>query len=74
MEWREIRDTILNDEGIVAREDKTGRINVANCDVSINHKVCFRNVYRISHIGTTLWINNNSMDLSDVEKIYIWSD
>ena len=74
MEWREIRDLILNDEEVVCKEDEHGYIHVANGIVNINDKVCFRDVYRIHHIETTLWINNNSIDLSNVEKFYIWSN
>ena len=77
MEWEEIKNKIenaLKNDRIIGSDYSSEYFNIANCNVKINDLVCFRNVYCIHEINGTLWINNNSMNVNDVETFHIWSN
>lgn len=74
MEWKEIEEKIFNEvenEKICAIKDKYGRIKVADATIMINNRITIRNVYEIYKIDSTLWINENTMNLDNVEDFYV---
>lgn len=73
MEFSEIEKKIFNEveNGVLcATKDKYGKIKVADGTVIVNN-LTIRNVYEIYKIDNTLWINENTIDLDNVEEFYV---
>ena len=74
MEFSEIEKKIFDEvQGgkICAMKDKYGKIKVADGTVMVNNLITIRNVYEIYKIDNTLWINENTMNLDNVEDFYV---
>lgn len=74
MEFSEIEKKIFNEveNGVLcATKDKYGKIKVADGTIMINNRITIRNVYEIYKIDSTLWINENTMNLDNVEDFFV---
>ena len=75
MNWEEIKKIILEAnerrDNIIAYEDKQGYIRMADGCIKINNIICIRNIYVVHNVGDTLWINETTIDLDDVEKVMV---
>lgn len=73
MEFVDIEKKIFNEieNGKLAGiKDKYNRIKVADGTVIVNN-LTIRNVYEIYKIDNTLWINENTINLNDIEEFYV---
>ena len=73
MEFSEIEKKIFDEvenKKICAMKDKYGRIKVADGTVIVNN-LTIRNVYEIYKIDSTLWINENTINLDNVKEFYV---
>ena len=73
MEFVDIEKKIFNEieNGKLAGiKDKDNRIKVADGTVIVNN-LTIRNVYEIYKIDNTLWINENTINLNDIEEFYV---
>lgn len=74
MEFSEIEKKIFDEVKngkICAMKDKYNKIKVADGTVMVNNLITIRNVYEIYKIDNTLWINENTMNLDNVEDFYV---
>lgn len=73
MEFSEIEKKIFNEVEngkVCAIKDKYNKIKIADGTVIVNN-LTIRNVYEIYKIDSTLWINENTIDLDNVEEFYV---
>ena len=70
MEFNEIEKKIFDEKKICAMKDKYGKIKVADGTVIVNN-LTIRNVYEIYKIDNTLWINENTINLDNVEDFFV---
>ena len=73
MEFVDIEKKIFNEieNGKLAGiKDKYNRIKVADGTVIVNN-LTIRNVYEIYKIDNTLWINENTINLDNVEDFFV---
>ncbi len=74
MEWKEIEKKIFNEVEngkLCAIKDKYGKIKIADGTIMINNRITIRNVYEIYKIDSTLWINENTMNLDNVKDFFV---
>lgn len=73
MEFSEIEKKIFNEVEngkVCAIKDKYNKIKIADGTVIVNN-LTIRNVYEIYKIDSTLWINENTINLDNVEEFYV---
>ena len=73
MEFSEIEKKIFNEVEngkVCAIKDKYNKIKIADGTVIVNN-LTIRNVYEIYKIDSTLWINENTIDLDNVEDFFV---
>ena len=72
MEFSKIEEKIFNEVEngkVCAIKDKYQKIKIANGTVIVNN-LTIRNVYEIYKIDNTLWINENTINLDNVEDFF----
>lgn len=72
MEFSKIEEKIFNEVEngkVCAIKDKYNKIKIANGTVIVNN-LTIRNVYEIYKIDNTLWINENTINLDNVEDFF----
>ena len=73
MEFSEIEKKIFNEVEngkVCAIKDKYNKIKIADGTVIVNN-LTIRNVYEIYKIDNTLWINENTINLDNVEDFFV---
>ena len=73
MEFSEIEKKIFNEVEngkVCAIKDKYKKIKIADGTVIVNN-LTIRNVYEIYKIDSTLWINENTINLDNVEDFFV---
>lgn len=72
MEFSKIEEKIFNEVEngkVCAIKNKYNKIKIANGTVIVNN-LTIRNVYEIYKIDNTLWINENTINLDNVEDFF----
>lgn len=73
MEFSKIEEKIFNEvenDKVCAIKDKYNKIKIADGTVIVNN-LTIRNVYEVYAIENTLWINENTINLDNVEDFFV---